>query len=205
MRIIVLVFLVASVTYALTLDKETKCPYLGFFQKIKYEIKKGRLSSVENFSMDSLAPAEIDSVPTYNAEKYIEQYKAIAQQEQKLYRIPASITLAQALIESRAGTSKLAVHNNNHFGLKCFSNFCKRGHCSNFEDDTHKDFFRKFETPEESFRQHSLLLAGARYMLNETSYTKWAYRLQDKGYATDRNYATKLIKTIQRYKLYELD
>jgi len=200
MRIIVLIFLVASITYALTLQKETKCPYLGFFQKVKYELKKTKMSSIE-----SLSPVEIDSVPEYDAEKYIKQYKEIAQQEQKLYNIPASITIAQALIESRAGTSKLAIQNNNHFGLKCFSTFCKKGHCSNFTDDTHKDFFRKFDNPEESFRQHSILLSGSRYMINEKSYTKWAYRLQDKGYATDQNYATKLIKTIQRYKLYEFD
>ena len=79
------------------------------------------------------------------------------------YGIPASISLAQGLIESRAGSSKLAVNNNNHFGIKCFSRHCRKGHCTNFTDDTHKDFFRKFPSPWESWRAHSQLLSSGRY------------------------------------------
>lgn len=66
----------------------------------------------------------------------------MAKEEMKTYGIPASITLAQGLLESNAGESKLAVDNNNHFGLKCFSRQCKKGHCSNFTDDSHKDFLK---------------------------------------------------------------
>ena len=68
---------------------------------------------------------------------YIEAHAATAQREMDLYGIPASITLAQGLLESNAGESKLATHNNNHFGIKCFSKTCRKGHCSNFTDDSH--------------------------------------------------------------------
>lgn len=80
---------------------------------------------------------------------YIERFAPIAVQEMEKYGIPASISLAQGLLESRAGTSKLAVQTNNHFGLKCFSRGCKKGHCKNFTDDTHKDFF--FELQRRAF------------------------------------------------------
>ncbi len=124
------------------------------------------------------------------------------------YGIPASISLAQGLIESRAGSSKLAVNNNNHFGIKCFSRHCRKGHCTNFTDDTHKDFFRKFPSPWESWRAHSQLLSSGRYTKlrkNGRDYRKWAYGLKSIGYATDRTYAEKLIGIIERYELYKYD
>ena len=143
-----------------------------------------------------------------SAAEYVEKYYKLAQGEQKKFGIPASITLAQGLIESRAGNSKLAKSNNNHFGMKCMSKNCKKGHCTNFTDDTHKDFFLKFETVWESYRRHSLLLSNERYKpLHKygTNYKKWAYGLKAKGYATDRTYAEKLIKVIERYKLHRFD
>lgn len=139
---------------------------------------------------------------------YIERYSKIAIGEMQQFGIPASISLAQGLIESRAGTSKLAVSNNNHFGMKCFSKHCKKGHCSNFTDDTHKDFFRKFPTPWESWRAHSQLLASGRYSKlkrHGRDYRAWAYGLKSVGYATDRTYAEKLIGMIERYELYKFD
>lgn len=154
------------------------------------------------------APVSTSDLFSEQAEDYVERFHAIAVGEMDKYGIPASISLAQGLIESRAGTSKLAVNNNNHFGIKCFSRNCKRGHCTNFTDDTHKDFFRKFKNPWESWRAHSQLLATGRYSRlkkHGTDYRKWAYGLQAIGYATDSNYAEKMIGIIERYDLHQFD
>lgn len=136
---------------------------------------------------------------------YVKQYAKYAQAEMTKHGIPASITLAQGLLESDAGESRLAVNNNNHFGIKCFSRTCKRGHCSNFTDDTHKDFFRKYKTPAESFKAHSTLLQGDRYKFlykyRDDDYVSWAKGLKSAGYATDPNYASKLINLIRELDL----
>lgn len=137
---------------------------------------------------------------------YIENYAPIAKAEMKAHGIPASITLAQGLLESVAGTSKLARRTNNHFGIKCFKRSCKRGHCHNFEDDHHKDFFRNYADPADSFRAHSdFLTKGSRYKklfeLSPKDYKGWAKELKRAGYATDPKYADKLISLIERYGL----
>ena len=127
----------------------------------------------------------------------------------KKYGIPASITLAQGLLESNAGASKLARLNNNHFGIKCFSRNCKPGHCSNYTDDSHKDFFRKYKGAKESYRAHSLFLQRSRYkhlhQLGTKNYKDWAHGLRKAGYATDKKYAPKLIKLIEVLKLDKYD
>ncbi len=154
------------------------------------------------------APVSASELLSEQSLDYINRFSKIAIGEMKEYGIPASISLAQGLIESRAGTSKLAVSNNNHFGMKCFSKHCKKGHCSNFTDDTHKDFFRKFPSPWESWRAHSQLLASGRYIKLKRygrDYKAWANGLKSVGYATDRNYAEKLIGIIERYELYKYD
>mgnify|MGYP003527552239 FL=1 len=139
---------------------------------------------------------------------YIEKYSNIAIGEMKKFGIPASISLAQGLIESRAGTSKLALKANNHFGMKCFSRNCRKGHCMNMTDDTHKDFFRKFSSPWVSWRAHSELISSGRYAKlkrHGKDYRAWAYGLKSAGYATDRTYAEKLIGIIERYDLHKYD
>jgi flagellum-specific peptidoglycan hydrolase FlgJ len=139
---------------------------------------------------------------------YVRQYGTIAITEMQKYGVPASISLAQGLIESRAGTSKLAKRNQNHFGIKCFSRNCKKGHCSNFTDDSHKDFFRAFKNPWESWREHSRMISTGRYAKLKNhgrDYRKWAYGLKAVGYATDRTYAEKLIGIIEEYELYKYD
>lgn len=154
------------------------------------------------------APVSADELLREQTLDYIERYHTVAVGEMEKFGIPASISLAQGLIESRAGTSKLAVNNNNHFGIKCFSRRCKKGHCSNFTDDTHKDFFRKFPSPWESWRAHSQLLASGRYAKlkrHGRDYRQWAYGLKAVGYATDRSYAEKLIGIIERYDLHQYD
>ncbi len=141
---------------------------------------------------------------------YIKKYADLAKKEMKNYGIPASITLAQGLLESNAGESKLAKNNHNHFGLKCFSRKCKKGHCSNFTDDSHKDFFKIFKSPADSYHAHSKLLRnGSRYnglfKLKKDDYKGWARGLRKAGYATDPNYDKKLIRLIEELKLYHYD
>ncbi len=156
----------------------------------------------------SLAPANPRTLNDEAVRTYVKRYGKIAIEEMKQYGIPASISMAQGIIESRCGESTLAEKNNNHFGIKCFKKSCKKGHCSNFTDDSHKDFFRKYPSAWESWREHSLLLSNPRYkelkaMGND--YERWAKGLSAYGYATDAEYAEKLIETIERYGLDELD
>lgn len=158
--------------------------------------------------VNDAAPVRIESLKGDQTANYIKKYSAVARQEMARYGIPASISLAQGLIESRAGTSTLAVRNNNHFGMKCFSRNCKKGHCTNHSDDSHKDFFLNFKDPKLSWRAHSILLSGGRYAKlkkHGKDYRKWAYGLKTMGYATDRTYADKLISTIERYGLQQFD
>lgn len=140
---------------------------------------------------------------------YISQYASLAQKEMRKNKVPASITLAQALLESNVGSSSLATKNHNHFGIKCFSRSCKKGHCSNFTDDSHKDFFRIFSSVEESFEAHSQLLKKDRYAalfrLSSSNYKAWAEGLSKAGYATDPHYAKKLIALIENLELYKYD
>jgi len=159
-------------------------------------------------STNEAAPLAVYDMRDGQTQAYIDRFSKIAIAEMQKYGIPASISLAQGLVESRFGTSKLAQRNNNHFGIKCFSKKCRPGHCSNFFDDHHKDFFRKFTNPWESWRAHSQMLAGGRYARlkkHGRDYRKWAQGLKQLGYATDRTYAEKLIGVIEKYDLHRYD
>lgn len=141
--------------------------------------------------------------------RYVKRYADVAVAEMEKYGIPASITLAQGLLESDAGESRLARANNNHFGIKCFSRNCRKGHCANFTDDSHKDFFRKYSNVWESYRAHSTFLQRKRYAhlqkLGTTNYVDWAHGLKAAGYATDKKYAYKLIQIIEALELNKYD
>ncbi len=145
-------------------------------------------------------------VRTY--EIYIEKYSDLAIEHMERYSIPASITLAQGILESGAGMSDLARRSNNHFGIKCH-----RGWSGNrvfAADDTPNDCFRSYARVEDSYQDHSeFLVGGSRYRnlfeLSITDYKGWARGLQQSGYATDRAYANKLIKLIEDYELYRFD
>lgn len=139
---------------------------------------------------------------------YVKRFAKVAQGEMHKYGIPASIKLAQGLLESQAGESTLATKNNNHFGIKCFSKSCQKGHCRNFSDDSHKDFFKVYPAAWDSYRAHSLLLQGQRYRHLKTSangYREWAIGLKKAGYATDAQYAEKLIQLIEELGLERYD
>lgn len=144
-------------------------------------------------------------IPSY--EKYIKAYSGLAVQHQKKYKIPASITLAQGLLESGAGQSGLARRSNNHFGIKCHSDW--RGGRVYHDDDLRGECFRKYKRVEDSYEDHSKFLQRSRYDrlfdLKITDYKGWARGLQKCGYATDRAYANKLIKVIEDYELYRYD
>ena len=149
-----------------------------------------------------------DSEEDRMVKAYIRRFKQVAITEMDQYHIPASIKLAQGILESNAGKSRLAKKNNNHFGIKCFSKSCGKGHCSNFSDDHHKDFFRKYESAWASWRAHSKLLNQKRYKPLQdhgNDYKAWAKGLKKLGYATDKNYEQKLIDKIEQYQLYTLD
>lgn len=140
--------------------------------------------------------------------KYIDAYKDVAKHNMKTYGIPASITLAQGILESGAGKGRLSQIANNHFGIKCHKEWT--GPSVSHDDDAAQECFRKYSDPSESFRDHSLFLTSrARYnalfKLPKDDYKAWAKGLRAAGYATDPKYPVKLIGLIERYKLQEID
>ncbi|MBR1809100.1 MAG: glucosaminidase domain-containing protein [Paludibacteraceae bacterium] len=138
---------------------------------------------------------------------YIQKYYKQAQTEQKKHGIPASITLAQGLLESAAGRSELATQANNHFGVKCSGGWT--GDTFLKDDDKKDDCFRKYKHVSQSFEDHSQFLLRDRYkplfQLDVTDYKGWAHGLKQCGYATDPGYAGKLIKIIEDYNLTQYD
>lgn len=139
---------------------------------------------------------------------YIEKYKDVAMREMLEYKIPASVTLAQGLLESRNGNSKLAKKSNNHFGIKCHKDW--KGKRTYHDDDEKGECFRVYKTPEESYRDHSKFLSNEQryeslFKLKITDYKGWAKGLKNAGYATSSTYANSLINLIERYDLTQYD
>lgn len=158
------------------------------------------------FFLASTATAQMRWNSAY--QQYINQYKDLAIEQMKKYKVPASITLAQGLFESRAGMSDMARNANNHFGIKCHNSW--KGATVRHNDDAANECFRSYDNVYESFEDHSRFLAtGTRYKslfdLKTTDYKGWAYGLKKAGYATNPKYADKLIEIIQLYKLYDYD
>lgn len=140
--------------------------------------------------------------------EYINKYSDLAVAQMKEHKIPASITLAQGLLESGAGMSELAKKSNNHFGIKCGSNW--NGRTVRHDDDARNECFRAYRNPRNSYEDHSeFLKRGARYAflfkLKITDYKGWARGLKKAGYATDPSYANRLITIIEDYDLYKYD
>lgn len=149
----------------------------------------------------------LSAAKTNPYQEYIETYSGMAIEQQKAYGIPASITLAQGLLESRAGQSTLATLGNNHFGIKCHNEW--EGDTLLRNDDAANECFRSYASAAESFEDHSRFLLRKRYaplFKNDvTDYAAWAKGLKKCGYATDPNYASRLITIIERYSLYLFD
>jgi len=140
--------------------------------------------------------------------KYISQYKDIAMSNMRIYGIPASIILAQGILESGAGRGDLCIRANNHFGIKCHDGWT--GESVRHDDDSSQECFRKYYEPAESFNDHALFLTGrSRYAslfdLPKEDYKGWAKGLRKAGYATDPKYPDKLISYIERYNLSQYD
>ena len=138
---------------------------------------------------------------------YIRTYSDIAVEQQRLHKIPASITLAQGLLESAAGRGELVLLSNNHFGIKCSSWAGEKVYA---DDDRQGECFRKYKSARESYEDHSqFLISRPRYAalfgLDPTDYKGWAHGLKAAGYATDPNYGHKLIKLIEDYDLHKYD
>lgn len=141
-------------------------------------------------------------------QQYIDQYKDIAIEQMQRYHIPASITLAQGLLESGAGRSELTRNSNNHFGIKCNNNWT--GRRTYHDDDAKNDCFRVYDSAYESYEDHSKFLSGNQryrqlFQFKTTDYKGWAKGLKACGYATSPVYAEKLVEIIQLYKLYQYD
>ena len=139
---------------------------------------------------------------------YIAKFKGIAKIDMVKYGIPASITLAQGILESGAGTGALSVQANNHFGIKCHKGWT--GPSVNYDDDSAQECFRKYNDPFESYNDHSIFLANrpryaALFKFEKNDYSAWANGLKEAGYATDVAYPSKLIGLIQRYQLNRYD
>jgi LysM repeat protein len=151
--------------------------------------------------------ANNNSYKSYNTLSYIDEFKGVAVEEMNANGIPASITLAQGILESGSGNSDLAKYANNHFGIKCTLDWKGKNY---FRDDDQKnDCFRVYKDARESFRDHSEFLKRKRYsflfQLDKNDYKSWAQGLKTAGYATNPKYPDLLINTIEKYQLYQYD
>jgi len=149
----------------------------------------------------------VNPVPKGGVDGYIEAFAAIAKEEMELYGIPASITLAQGILESGAGKGELVKKANNHFGIKCHN---WKGQTVYHDDDAKGECFRKYSLAKFSYRDHSLFLTGRKrytdlFKLPKDDYKGWAEGLRAAGYATDKKYPQKLISLVERYELYRYD
>ncbi|GMN07112.1 glucosaminidase domain-containing protein [Croceitalea sp. MTPC5] len=153
-------------------------------------------------------PGYFKKFPIASTRGYIAEFSQIAQYEMRAFGIPASITLAQGILESGSGKGELTQKTNNHFGIKCHKGW--QGEYDFHDDDAKGECFRKYNHPMFSFRDHSIFLASRsryRFLFNyrRDDYKKWAYGLRKAGYATDKKYPQKLIALIERYELDKYD
>lgn len=157
----------------------------------------------------SLILSELCAAPyRQTAEEYIAKYSDIAVAHMERYGIPASITIAQGILESDSGNSKLSKESNNHFGIKCHKGW--NGEKVFHDDDAPKECFRSYPSVEASYQDHSEFLdSRPRYdflfAFSSEDYKSWAYGLKKAGYATAPDYAERLIRIIEKYKLFLLD
>ncbi|WP_185857515.1 glycoside hydrolase family 73 protein [Blattabacterium cuenoti] len=144
---------------------------------------------------------------TENVIEYIKKYAVFAIEEMEKFGIPASIKLGQGILESSSGKSSLSKATNNHFGIKCGKNWI--GDVYYHDDDLPKECFRKYNSVQESFHDHSKFLQQPRYyklfFLKKNDYQAWATELKKAGYATSLNYANLLIDQIEKYCLWKFD
>ena len=177
-----------------------------FFQQYFYSMRSQKITFLVLF-VTVLSYAQVPK-PLMTAEQYIANFKDDAIKEMMMFNIPASITLAQGMLESGNGNSDLAVYANNHFGIKCHNEW--NGPSFIKDDDAKDECFRKYASALDSYTDHSnFLKTRSRYAplfeLKQTDYKGWAKGLKKVGYATDPKYTRRLIDLIETYKLYEYD
>jgi hypothetical protein len=168
---------------------------------------KSRQYSKNNKQIEKQATKANPNYESYSTLSYIESFKGVAIEQMNASGIPASIILAQGILESGNGNSSLAKFANNHFGIKCTSDWKGKGYFK--DDDARNDCFRVYKDARESYRDHSEFLKRKRYSflfeLDKNDYKNWAYGLKQAGYATNPKYPDLLINLINRYKLNQYD
>ncbi|SEA93027.1 glucosaminidase domain-containing protein [Pedobacter hartonius] len=168
---------------------------------------KSRKYHRNNKQIESAANKANPNFTDFTTLSYIEAFKGVAIEEMNTYGIPASITLAQGIIESGSGNSSLAKYANNHFGIKCTSEW--KGKAYYKDDDKSNDCFRVYKDARESYKDHSEFLKrkryGALFELDKNDYVNWAKGLRQAGYATNPKYPDMLINTIEKYQLHQYD
>jgi LysM repeat protein len=168
---------------------------------------KSRQYSRNNRQIEKQATKANPNYESYSTLSYIQAFKDVAIEEMNKYGIPASITLAQGILESGSGNSSLAKYANNHFGVKCTSEWNGKGYYK--DDDERNDCFRVYKDARESYKDHSEFLKRKRYSflfeLDKNDYRNWALGLKQAGYATNPKYPDLLINLIDKYKLYQYD
>ncbi len=205
-------FLILFLTAALLVSCDSK-KKVATRKKTNKTTKTVRKPTINTERIPTIETPEKETrtvTPTYtdNVVSYIDAFAADAMKEMQLYKIPASITLAQGILESGSGKGRLAMEANNHFGVKCHTGW--NGDKIYHDDDADQECFRKYKDASYSYRDHSLFLVErSRYKdlfkLDEDDYEAWAKGLRAAGYATDRRYPEKLISLIERYDLAKYD
>lgn len=169
---------------------------------------KPKTTTTPKSNTETLEATSKVKVTTALVNDYINSYKDVAMKNMRNHGVPASIAMAQAILESGAGTGALCKMANNHFGIKCHSDW--QGEGVRFDDDAPQECFRKYETVYDSYQDHANFLLGRKwyeplFKLEKDDYKGWATGLKSAGYATDPQYAEKLISIIERYQLNQFD
>lgn len=196
-------------------NKETRLKIKERYEKLAEKNKAEKSSKPKTkpriktkSTKETLIATSKVNVTTDAISAYIEKYKNLAMENMRIYGIPASIKLAQGILESGSGNGKLSKEANNHFGIKCKKSW--KGEFVFLTDDAPDECFRKYASAKESYSDHSEFIANRIYyknlfLLPKDDYKGWAYGLKKAGYATDKKYPEKLISLIERYQLYKFD
>ncbi|RMB62927.1 LysM peptidoglycan-binding domain-containing protein [Dokdonia sinensis] len=211
-RRIFLILFVGLLVTSCGSSKKTSRNYKKPEKRERRVMTKGKADSRKEKEVE-VAPAKdpldngVNPIPKDGVSVYVDTYSEIAKEEMLQYGIPASITLAQGILESGAGKGELVRKANNHFGIKCHD---WKGATVSHDDDSKGECFRKYSLAKFSYRDHSLFLTNRKrytdlFKLPKDDYKGWAKGLRAAGYATDKKYPAKLISLIERYQLYRYD
>ena len=209
MRKLILLFVLSSFAFSCSSSRKTSSRTHNRKPKTERVVIESK-PTTRDFNNPDKGIVVVEDIPVRvptSTDEYVTLFSAIAQEEMRLYHIPASITLAQGILESASGKGRLSVEANNHFGIKCHEWTGARIY---HDDDASQECFRKYNDAKYSYRDHSLFLVNrARYKglfnLRIDDYKGWARGLKAAGYATDSRYPDKLISLIERYELYKYD